>query len=86
MTSPVFYSLIYYIVSTIAIMLGLYILFRNAKGTLNRVFFLFCLALSIWAFAFSVANSAPDYETALLWFGVASWVGCRQSPVAFFLL
>jgi hypothetical protein len=31
-----------------------------------------CIALCFWAFSFSIENSAPDYETCLLWRRIAS--------------
>ena len=67
MSLPIFYSLIFFIVSTSFILLGLHILFLNTKGALNRVFFVFCLSLFIWAFSFSISNSLTDYESVLFW-------------------
>lgn len=39
----------------------------NKSSALHRVFFMICMALSIWSFAFSIANSAPNYELCFFW-------------------
>ena len=67
MSLPIFYSIIFFVVSTCFVFLGFHILFLNSKGGLNRVFFVFCLALFTWAFSFSISNSLTDYESVLFW-------------------
>ncbi len=54
---------------------GLLVLSYNSSSSLHRVLFCSFLCLSWWAFAFNVANIAPDYETALLWrrLAAAGW-------------
>ncbi|MHB8129894.1 MAG: EAL domain-containing protein [Mobilitalea sp.] len=66
------FSLIFYIAFAVYFLLGIYILWLNMKNRLNRIFFAACLSLSMWAFCFSVANSATDYETSLFWRRLAS--------------
>ncbi|WP_082452148.1 EAL domain-containing protein [Paenibacillus ihuae] len=61
------FSLVFFIAFAIYFILGLYTLSINAKNRLNRVFSLIFLTLSVWAFGFSISNSAPDYETAIFW-------------------
>lgn len=61
------FSLVFFIAFAIYFIFGIYTLSINTKSMLNRLFFAACLSLSIWAFCFSIANSAQDYETALLW-------------------
>lgn len=61
------FSLILFIAFSIYFILGIYILSINTKSKLNRLYFMACMALSIWAFCFSITNSAQDYETAILW-------------------
>ena len=51
---------------------GLYILYKNPKGNINRVFFALCVALSIWAFGFSLAISAANGESSLIWRRIAA--------------
>ncbi len=55
---------------------------------LNRLFFASCLSLSIWAFCFSIANSAQDYESALFWRRLTSfgWGTVYSILVHFFLV
>ncbi|MCL5982310.1 MAG: EAL domain-containing protein [Firmicutes bacterium] len=48
------------------------VLSYNSRSTQHRVLFCSFLCLSWWAFAFTVANNAPDIETALLWRRLAS--------------
>jgi diguanylate cyclase (GGDEF)-like protein len=61
------FSFVFFIAFAIYFSLGIYTLSINMKNMLNRLFFLSCLSLAIWAFCFSMANSAQDYETALFW-------------------
>ncbi|WP_187355493.1 EAL domain-containing protein [Paenibacillus tengchongensis] len=61
------YSFVLFIAFAIYFILGIYTLSINARSKPNRLFFAACLSLAVWAFCFSVANSAQDYETALLW-------------------
>ncbi|MDD3350513.1 MAG: diguanylate cyclase, partial [Eubacteriales bacterium] len=46
---------------------GLYIYSLHHSSALHRMFFLVSLSLCIWAFTYSVANCAPNYETCLFW-------------------
>ena len=48
------------------------VLSYNSSSTQHRVLFCSFLCLSWWAFAFTIANNAPDFETALLWRRLAS--------------
>src|SRR5690554_6417956 len=61
------FSFVFFIAFAIYFSLGIYTISINTKNMLNRLFFLSCLSLAIWAFCFSMANSAQDYETALFW-------------------
>lgn len=61
------FSLVLFMAFAIYFILGIYTLSINTKSKLNRLFFIACLSLSVWAFCFSVANSAQNYEMALLW-------------------
>lgn len=72
MTLSYIYSLILFIGFAIYFILGMYILSLNTGSKLNRLYCLACLSLSIWSFCFSITNSAPDYETAILWRRLAS--------------
>lgn len=45
---------------------------QNFKDKINKVFGSILMLLSVWAYSFSIANSALEYETALLWRKVGS--------------
>ncbi|WP_138494143.1 EAL domain-containing protein [Paenibacillus pinistramenti] len=66
------YSLMFFIAFAIYFILGIYTISLNTKSMLNRLYLAACLAMSIWAFCFSIANSAHNYETAILWRRLAS--------------
>lgn len=68
-------SLAFFAVFVISFLFGLYTLSISPKGAINRTFFAICFVLSLWAFGFSVAISAPQRETALLWrrFAALGW-------------
>ena len=51
--------------------LGVYIFTLHTSSALHRSFFLLCLSLGIWAFTYSVATCAPDYEECLFWRQIA---------------
>ncbi|WP_052380548.1 EAL domain-containing protein [Paenibacillus camerounensis] len=72
MTLSYTYSLVLFIAFAIYFILGMYILSLNTGSKLNRLYCIACLSLSIWSFCFSITNSAPDYETAILWRRLAS--------------
>ncbi|MGE5422368.1 MAG: EAL domain-containing protein [Ignavibacteriales bacterium] len=66
-------SLIFFAAFVTYFFIGLYVLSLNNKSNLHRVFFCACLALCIWSFAFSMANSAPEQASALMWRRIAVW-------------
>ncbi len=68
--------------------IGVYVLSLNPKERLNRIFFLGCLSLGMWAFAFIFANVATHYEQALFWRKLASfgWGVHFSFQLHFFLL
>lgn len=64
---PLLLSFVYFTTFIIYVFFSIYILLLNPKAQINRVFFLIPFFMAIWSFSFSIANSAPDYETALFW-------------------
>jgi diguanylate cyclase (GGDEF)-like protein len=80
-------SMIFFITFIIYGYIGIYALNLNSKFLVNRLFFIMCLLFSLWAFSFSIANSAVDYETALFWRRTASmgW-GTVYSVLLHFIL
>lgn len=87
--SPAYsYSLIFFIAFAVYFVLAMYTLSINVHSKLNRLFCGACLSLAVWAFCFSMANSAQDVETALLWRRCASlgWGTVYSLLLHFFLL
>ena len=50
--------------------LGTFVLYRNTRGALNRVFFLYCLAGSATSFAEFEYRKAESFDTSLFWMRV----------------
>ena len=61
------YSLVFFAVAGIYIIIGIYALSLNIKNSLNKTFFFVNLSLSVWAFSFSLLNAALTYEDAIFW-------------------
>lgn len=73
MTLPITFSLLFYTAFATYFFWGVLIFSFNIRSRIYRIFFFCCLTLSIWAFAFSISNSAPDAETSLFWRRVAAF-------------
>ena len=81
-------SLVLFLAASVHLMIGVYILSLGTPSSLNRSFFLVSLSLCVWAFSFSIASSAPDYETALFWRRMSSlgWGTLYSLLLHFFLI
>ena len=76
MQSPAhIYAVIFLIISTLSAVLGIIILTTKKKNEITWPFFAIAICLSIWSFGFSMAISAPNEETCLLWrrFSALGW-------------
>jgi diguanylate cyclase (GGDEF)-like protein len=84
---PIIFSIIFFIAFSIYYFWGVFTLSLDLRSRLHRAFFFCCLALSVWAYAFSIANSAPDEGMSLLWRRVAAigW-GTFYSFMLYFIL
>jgi diguanylate cyclase (GGDEF)-like protein len=84
---PVIFSLIFFSSFVGYAFFGFYILNYDDETMRKRVLFSLCIAMCIWSFGFSIANSAPDYETALFWrrFSAMGW-GSAYSFLLHFIL
>lgn len=84
---PVFFSVLFYISFAIYLFFGLFVIYIDSKSQINRIFFILCIPMCIWAFSFSIAISAPDYDTAILWRRIAAigW-GTMYSFLLHFIL
>jgi len=69
---PEIISFIFLIICAVYFFYGVMVLSFNSKSTQHRVLFFSFICLSWWAFAFTIANNAPDYGTALFWRRLAS--------------
>ncbi|MCQ2011160.1 EAL domain-containing protein [Sporolactobacillus sp. STSJ-5] len=70
-----FFSLLFMIVCIISVLLGTYVILKNAKDQLNRIFFTVCICLCIWSFGFSISVIAPSSTICLFWrrFSAIGW-------------
>ncbi|MBC3796142.1 EAL domain-containing protein [Acetobacterium tundrae] len=86
-STSTFFSLIFYFSFMAYLYFGFYILKNDDVPMRKWIFFALCITLSIWAFGFSMANSAPDYDTALFWrrFSALGW-GSMYSFLLHFIL
>ncbi|NLH01552.1 MAG: EAL domain-containing protein [Clostridiales bacterium] len=67
MSPAIIVSVIYFAAFVFCLFLGLYIISINIKGSLNRIFFAICAALSAWLFSSAIETRAQDMDTFLLW-------------------
>lgn len=85
---PLMFSLLFFILFGVYAVFGIYTIINNYRLSLNRSFFAVCMAMSIWAFGFSVAISAPDLPTCFFWRRVSAvgWGSLYSILVHFFLI
>lgn len=65
--TALFFSILFFVFFIIYLSFGLYIIVNDPKEPINRILFAMLLALSLWTFGFTIAISASDYQTCLLW-------------------
>lgn len=58
---------LFYFSAIISIMLGSFSLYIDSKAKLNRIFFVLCISLSIWAIGFSMAIDAANLDSSIFW-------------------
>ena len=73
MDLAVILSFLYFISCAAYLYYGLYILSLNTKAVLNRIFFVSCLSLALWAFSFTISNMASSYAECLIWRRIGSF-------------
>lgn len=61
------YSILFLLVSSASLLIGLYVISVHSAAEQNRVFFAVCVLLFIWSFSFSIAIVAPNEATCLFW-------------------
>lgn len=67
MNQLVFLSTMYLIIASMIPIMGYYVLRLNFNGTMNRLFLVISLCLTLWALGFSIVLVAPNEETSVLW-------------------
>lgn len=85
---PLLFSVSFFFACSVSSILGAYIIYINPRENINRTFFALTISLSIWAFGFSIAISAPDMEACLFWrrISVIGWGSFFSILLHFFLL
>ncbi len=71
-STPIIFSFLFLLAAFTYATIGVYLLSRNIKASLNRLFFLICCSLTIWAFAYALAHTAPDHDAALFWHRISA--------------
>ncbi|MDI9389349.1 MAG: histidine kinase N-terminal 7TM domain-containing protein, partial [Synergistota bacterium] len=82
-TGPLVFSLLFFTAFSVYLLIGVYVIHIDRGAHLNRVFFLACVSLSVWALGFSIVNTVPDAATFFFWQRVSA-VG-RSVFYCFFL-
>ena len=83
-----FFSILFLLVCSTSMLLGVYVISVHSKGSINRSFFTVCVFLCVWSFGFSIAVIAPDAEACLFWHRVSalSWSGIYAALLHFILI
>ena len=82
------FSLMFFLACCVYLFWGIYIIRSNPKSNINKVFLFLCFLLSIWSFAFSIANSAANVEICLFWRRIAAigWTSVYSVILHFIVL
>lgn len=82
------FSLMFTILMFVYIYWGISILKLNRKERLSKLFALICLATSLWALGFAMANTAETAAQSLFWRRLAAigWASIYSLVLHFFLL
>ena len=70
----------------ISLVLGLFVLFRNPRGAVNRIYFIFSLFASLWIFALYLLYSSSFTNVSILFAGRLSYVAGAGSVYLLYLL
>lgn len=72
MTTQIVFSVLFFIAFIAYVQVVIHIFPYRKSAPINRLVIVIGLAMAIWSLGFSVANSAKDYEAALLWRRISS--------------
>lgn len=67
MSVQIIFSILFFIAFITYVQVGIQLVPHRKKGSINPVVIAVSLAMAIWSLGFSIANSALDYEMALMW-------------------
>lgn len=87
MIIPSLFSILFFSVSIVSLVSGLFVLQDNYKIHINRCFFALTVAVSIWSAGFAMATSAADVATCEIWrrFSAIGW-GSAYAIILHFIL
>lgn len=68
-----------------SISLGLFLLFKDFKSKVNRLFFTFCLSVAVWSGCYFIWQLSATYESALFW-SRGLMFGATWAPLFYFHL
>ncbi len=68
-----FMFFVYLITGLLYVYIGVFSFVNNSKNKLNRIFFILCLDLALWAILLALMNTKPDMETATTYRRVATF-------------
>ena len=63
----IFYAIIALINAITGTILGLFVYFKNKKAKTNQAFFLFCLSVAVWSYAYYFWQVTDNADSALFW-------------------
>lgn len=72
MNNHLIFPMLFFMAFILYLQMGMTIIPFRHKSRINRVVFIICFAMSLWSLGYSMANSAPSYEIALLWRRIAA--------------
>jgi diguanylate cyclase (GGDEF)-like protein len=72
MTYASLFSILFYSVCVVLLVLGILVLHENHKAAANRSFFALIVAITIWSASFGMANTSLDVARADIWRRIAA--------------
>jgi len=73
MNYSVVLSMLFFAAFGVYFFMAVFTLHLDSRSSENRIFAFISVLLAVWSLGFSIANSAADYETALLWRRVSAF-------------
>ncbi|MBI4857981.1 MAG: EAL domain-containing protein [Acetobacterium woodii] len=85
---PFIFSFLFLLICGSYIFFGSYIVSVNSKEKSNRLFFVLCIFLSVWAFGLAMSISVADMESCFFWRRVSALGWCTFAGILlhFFLI